>query len=517
MLCATVSEIDKSLKVFDIPNYDLMLMMSLDFVPSGIMDWCYRESCNNKIIAVGIKEKCEIHIIDIQSTGPPIYIITIHKAIVTALRYNKSFHTVVSIDKNGIIEYWRPEDGSFPKSEVLFNMKLKTNLFDMRKKSTYSKSLDISPDGRHVVFFSLDRIIRIFKFQTGKLSHVYDETLTTIRDVRSIVSESSSFYLNPFNFTKKMTIEHIINNDTTAYRVSTSNVVFDGTGNFILYPTFFGIKCVNLISNKVNRLIGRLEEDERFLHIALYQDYTSMKTIVKRSTALENNFFKDPTIAALAYKKTRFYLFTQREPIERVSDITARDICNERESENKIITKKKEKTHEILNSNIVIYTSKGEIWIELYSKECPRTIENLITHAKNGFYRGLIFHRVIKGFMIQTGDPLGDGTGGKSIWGNDFEDEIVKNLCHDVAGTVSMANIGPDSNGSQFFITTIPCPWLDGKHTVFGRVVKGMNVVHSIEGVKVDSNDKQGHGSQEGGAEESDPRRKGARGCGGSL
>jgi peptidylprolyl isomerase domain and WD repeat-containing protein 1 len=92
--------------------------------------------------------------------------------------------------------------------------------------------------------------------------------------------------------------------------------------------------------------------------------------------------------------------------------------------------------------------------------------------------------------MIQTGDPLGDGAGGKSIWGNDFEDEIVKNLCHDMAGTISMANIGPDSNGSQFFITTIPCPWLDGKHTVFGRVVKGMNVVHSIEGVKVDSNDK---------------------------
>jgi len=123
---------------------------------------------------------------------------------------------------------------------------------------------------------------------------------------------------------------------------------------------------------------------------------------------------------------------------------------------------------------------------------CPKTVENFTQHSKNGYYNNLIFHRVIKNFMVQTGDPFGtlthftwllcysnsnwyagDGTGGESIWGKDFEDEIHPKLKHDVPFTLSMANAGANTNGSQFFITTVPLPHLDGKHTVFGRVTKG--------------------------------------------
>ena len=111
----------------------------------------------------------------------------------------------------------------------------------------------------------------------------------------------------------------------------------------------------------------------------------------------------------------------------------------------------------------------------------PKTVENFATHATNGYYDGVIFHRVIKGFMVQTGDPLGDGTGGTSIWGHEFEDEFHRSLRHDRPFTVSMANAGPNTNGSQFFITTAPTTWLDNKHTVFGRVVQGMDVVQGIE------------------------------------
>eukprot|EP01016_Furgasonia_blochmanni_P040424 TRINITY_DN5159_c0_g2_i3.p1 TRINITY_DN5159_c0_g2~~TRINITY_DN5159_c0_g2_i3.p1 ORF type:complete len:169 (+),score=26.98 TRINITY_DN5159_c0_g2_i3:65-571(+) len=125
-----------------------------------------------------------------------------------------------------------------------------------------------------------------------------------------------------------------------------------------------------------------------------------------------------------------------------------------------------------------------------FPDECPRTVENFVVHSKNGFYDNLIFHRVIKSFMIQTGDPNGDGTGGESIWGGEFEDEFHPKLRHDRPFTVSMANAGPGTNGSQFFVTTVPCPWLDNKHTVFGRVYKGMDVVQDIENVKTDKNDK---------------------------
>ena len=118
----------------------------------------------------------------------------------------------------------------------------------------------------------------------------------------------------------------------------------------------------------------------------------------------------------------------------------------------------------------------GEIHVELYPTDCPKTVENFITHAKQGYYDNVIFHRVIRSFMIQTGDPKGDGTGGVSIWGGEFEDELRPHLKHDQF-MLSMANAGPNTNGSQFFITTVPCHWLDMKHTVFGRVTRGMEVV----------------------------------------
>jgi cyclophilin family peptidyl-prolyl cis-trans isomerase len=138
----------------------------------------------------------------------------------------------------------------------------------------------------------------------------------------------------------------------------------------------------------------------------------------------------------------------------------------------------------------IIKTNMGTIEIELFAEQTPKTVENFVGLAEKGYYNGIIFHRVIKDFMLQAGDPTGTGSGGASFWGGKFEDEFVSDLKHDTPGILSMANAGPNTNGSQFFITLVPTPWLDGKHTVFGKVINGMDVVYAIGKVKTAAGDK---------------------------
>jgi peptidyl-prolyl cis-trans isomerase B (cyclophilin B) len=137
-------------------------------------------------------------------------------------------------------------------------------------------------------------------------------------------------------------------------------------------------------------------------------------------------------------------------------------------------------------SAATIHTNHGPIEVELYDDDAPKTVENFRKLAGDGFYDGVIFHRVIKDFMIQGGDPTGTGSGGP---GYSFEDEFNDHKV--VRGALAMANAGPNTNGSQFFIvTTDAAPWLDGKHTVFGRVTNGMDAVDSIEATDTDASDR---------------------------
>jgi len=139
---------------------------------------------------------------------------------------------------------------------------------------------------------------------------------------------------------------------------------------------------------------------------------------------------------------------------------------------------------------VVLETNQGVIEIKLMPEAAPKACENFTKLVEKGYYDGLIFHRVIKGFMIQGGDPTGTGAGGKSIWGKPFEDETSPSVQFDSPGLLAMANSGPNTNGSQFFITTAKTPWLNGKHTIFGKVISGYDVVEKIENTPTGRNDK---------------------------
>ncbi|KAM1116109.1 hypothetical protein TB2_006563 [Malus domestica] len=491
LLCCTISN-DKSVKIYDVVNYDMMVMIRTEFVP-GAVEWVYKQGDVKARLAISDRNSSYVHIFDARSgTNEPIISREVHLGPVKVMRYNPVFDTVISADQQGMIEYWSPDTLKFPETGVKFRMKSDTNLFEIPKCKTTVSSIEVSPDGKQFSITSPDRRIRVFWFSTGKLRRVYDETLEVAQDLQR--SDVPLYQLEAIDFGRRMAVEREIEKTESAPQ---PNAVFDESSNFLIYATLLGIKVVNLHTNKVSRIFGKVENNDRFLRIALYQGDRSSKKVRKIPAAAANvNESKepltDPTLICCAFKKHRIYLFSQREPEEPEDATKGRDIFNEKPPADELLAASEigKSATTSLPDNVILRTTMGDIHMKLYPEECPKTVENFTTHCRNGYYDNLIFHRVIKGFMIQTGDPLGDGTGGQSIWGREFEDEFHKSLRHDRPFTLSMANAGENTNGSQFFITTVATPWLDNKHTVFGRVIKGMDVVQAIEKVKTDRGER---------------------------
>ncbi|KAI4322392.1 hypothetical protein L6164_022094 [Bauhinia variegata] len=491
LLCCTISN-DRSVKVYDVVNFDMMVMIGLPYVP-GAVEWVYKQGDVKAKLTVSDRNSSFVHIYDARSgSNDPIISKEIHLAPIKVMKYSPAYDSVISADTKGIIEYWNPTTLQFPEDKVNFKLKSDTNLFEIAKCKTSVSTIEVSSDGKQFSITSPDRRIRVFWFRTGKLRRVYDESLEVAQDLQR--SDAPLYRLEAIDFGRRMAVEKEIENTETAPQ---PNAVFDESSNFLMYATLLGIKIVNLHTNKVARILGKLENNDRFLRIALYQGDQSSKKVRKIPAASANvneskDPLTDPTLLCCAFKKHRIYLFSRREPEEPEDATKGRDVFNEKPPADELLAVSDigKAVTTSLPDNVILHTTMGDVHMRLYPEECPKTVENFTTHCRNGYYDNLIFHRVIKGFMIQTGDPLGDGTGGQSIWGREFEDEFHKSLRHDRPFTVSMANAGPNTNGSQFFITTVATPWLDNKHTVFGRVVKGMDVVQSIEKVKTDKTDK---------------------------
>ena len=478
---------------------------------------------------------------------------TVHRAPVLHIAYNNAAGMCISADASGVIAYWNAEPPFSPfepAAKLRFTFAVETHLYALAAKKVIPLSLEISPDGKQFSVVGSDGIIRVFAFASGKIIREFNESLShqesLAAEANAAVAEekankakqqdddnkkeegpkdeqkddgtgnvetknSNPYALERMDLGRRAAAEKEISDNQTSAKFAEAlkhtvsegeeddganaaavaatmlpitarwNAIFDETGDLLIYATMFGIKVVQIASGRVLRLLGNTESTTRFMQLSLFQQSVE--------SAPGKKEIGDPTLFCTAWKQQRFYLFSNREPIEESSDSSApgRDVLNERVSA--VDAAKAQKVNALTSTRLAksatIHTSYGDIYIRLFPDECPRTVENFTVHSQNGYYNGVLFHRVIKGFMIQTGDPKGDGTGGESIWGGDFEDEFSKNLKHDRPFTVSMANAGPNTNGSQFFITTAPVPRLDGKHTVFGRVYKGEDVVTKIEDAKV--------------------------------
>ncbi|KYR01535.1 WD40 repeat-containing protein [Tieghemostelium lacteum] len=532
---------DKNVRVFDVNNFDLINSFKIPFIPLTCQ-WIGSKDSGLQRIAISSQESPIIYIYNAKGSSNTttnnsnnnvtfteetsaedqdkqllLAQVKIHKQPVHLMKYSETLNAMVSTDLSGIIEYWCVNEPFSEPEDLRFQYKIETDLYDMVSQKTYACSLEFSTNSKYFSIMGRDKKLRIFNYKTGKLYRVYDESYHVLNEIQK--SDDPNYALDSGDFGKRMAVERDLDNHIDQFHNSVSNIfkqhsstsqqqqqqgkqsstpgyivlpnlniLFDHDDNFIIYSTMIGIKIVNIKTNKVARLLGKIESSTRFMNLKLYQGKNEGNAFLGTK---KQDSEPDPTVFCVAYKKQRFYMFTKREPEDTDNPDLGRDVFNEKVKKDDLLmgggVGSASKT---LPRNAVIHTTKGDIYLMLFPDECPKTVENFTTHAKNGYYDGVIFHRVIKGFVIQTGDPLGDGTGGTSIWGKEFEDEIHRSLRHDRPFTLSMANAGPGTNGSQFFITTAPQPRLDNKHTVFGRVYKGMETVVDIEKVKTDSEDK---------------------------
>lgn len=476
--------IDGTVKMFDVVTFDLLAQLSPASTPKCVC-YVHGRGASLPLLAVSHEATSTIDIYDGRGENMTALhsLNKIHRSPVSFMAYNNKYDCVVSADESGMVEYWRPS-GTFDKPSTVFGMKSSTNLFDFKKSKSAPTSMTISPSGEHFATMSFpDRKVRIFDFPTGKLYRMYDESLETIIEMQQAGTALEK--LGDVEFGRRLATEREIDLPAVRRRI---NIIFDETSNFIAYGSIFGTKIVNALTNRVVKVYGR-DEPFRPINLALYQGQPDKKALVTAQMAASDNPLlqeaeaRDAMLTTTGLGKVRFYMFTNETDISK-SD---RDVHNEKprslnggDASGNAVVKRAD-----IGSAATLHTTLGDIQMRMFGHLAPKAVENFTVHARNGYYNNLTFHRVIRKFMIQTGDPLGDGTGGESIWGKEFEDEFNTSLRHDKPYTVSMANAGPNTNGSQFFITTERTPWLDDKHTVFGRVVKGMDIVHKIENVKV--------------------------------
>jgi len=402
-----------------------------------------------------------------------------HTSRVTHIKSLNDF--VVSVDDSGFIEVWKLCDSSTLS-------KFDTDLFELKKRGT-TMCLSLAVGRKKFAVLASNPntpsspLLFVFNLPSCRLTKTIDETLDSWTIAQNDPLQSM-VHLDASDFANRIGQE--MERKPNGY---VDGLAFDDSEDFLIYSSVVGVKVVDLTSNSLVHVLGKYEKSERFFTVKIFQGKPQRRILeTTGDSAIGSEMGEsDPLILATSVGSDRFFVFSNRMPRDD------RDVFNEEggkpSGKPKTVLAVRAPT---LPTKATIVTTSGDIQIELFPVECPRTVENFSTHARNGYYDNCVFHRVVKGFMIQTGDAVnGDGTGGESIWGGEFADEIdVKKRNHKKPLMVSMANHGVNTNGSQFFITTVATPWLDGKHTVFGQVMSGTDTVKAIENVDTGDQDR---------------------------
>ena len=440
---------ERSAKVYDVLSYDMCGILSLAFVPSAC-EWVFARGEAVCRLAVADAGSGSVHVFDGRAApagvAAPLFTVSLHAFPATCMRFNPPLGCVISCDAGGHVELWHPASGVFASASVSFRFKADTDLYAHARAKTAAGSVSVSGDGEQFATFAADRRVRVFRTRSCKLRCVLDESLEAAAEAQR--SGPPVLRLDDIDYGRRLAVERELGRDWAAGATPLPNVLFDDSGEMVLYATHIGIKVVNLATRTLARLIGRFEHNERFTRLALLQGARGRDTRGRsaaddaaaraRATAAAAAAAggggaggtgaasmllpADPTLAAVAFRKHRVYFFTRREPADVEDAAAGRDVFNERPTaEEGMRALAAPANASGLPSSAVIHTSLGDIGLRLFGEECPRTVENWATLARTGYYDNLIIHRVIKGFMIQTGDPLGDGTGGASCWGGEFE------------------------------------------------------------------------------------------------
>ena len=463
LLIATAAK--QTITVFDVRAFDKRTQFQFSYPGKVILCFLNNHDSPTYELALSFSSQNDILIInplefvDAQSDPTIIRRISeIHTSPITAMAWIDSRQICVSIDQRGDIQFW-DANGDSPNFGYYM---CESSFSTLSINSLTAFSVVASPNGNIIAVCCSDLSIHVFNLENGKeLFRFYED-----------LSEEDNCGLDLDLFLERKHDEEV-NRGNNVYKYF--GAAFDYSSKILIVPSAFGIKFLDTKDGSLLRVIGRVEKSERYLSVALLQ----------ASNDIEHEPNAMPMIIANAYDKQRFYLFTRKAP-----ENSKRDVANE-----KINIEKMPQINKLRRSLVTqwptiatLHTTMGSIKFEMWPNETPLAVENFVTHARRGYYDNIRIHRVVRDFCIQTGDPTGTWYGGESIWGTPFEDECPPGAHNfDEKGMVGMANSGPNKNASQFFITTVPAPHLNGKHTCFGKVIDGFENVKKIELVDVDS------------------------------